>query len=66
MSDDQEKLKAEYQRLSKERKIVQQLVNSETALWNGKGEKPVRLVDAERSRDAVDYEMARVADKIRL
>jgi hypothetical protein len=65
MSDDQEKLKTEYRRLSKERAVYQQLVNSEAALWDGKGEKPIKLADAEASRDALDIEMARVADKVR-
>ena len=65
MTDDQEALKTEYRRLSKERAIYQQLVNSETALWNGKGEKPVKLANAEADRDAIDHAMARVADKVR-
>ena len=65
MPDDQEALKTEYRRLSKERAIYQQQVNSETALWNGKGEKPAKLADAEATRDAIDIAMARVADKFK-
>ncbi len=66
MPDDQEALKTEFRRLSKERAIYQQLVNSETALWNGEGEKPVKLANAEATRDSIDLAMARVADKVRL
>jgi hypothetical protein len=66
MLDDQDALKTEYRRLSKERAIYQQLVNSEAALWNGKGEKPTKLADAEATRDSIDIAMARVADKVRL
>jgi hypothetical protein len=65
MPDDQDALKTEYNRLSKERAIYQRLVNSETALWNGKGEKPIKLANAEATRDAIDLAMARVADKVR-
>ena len=66
MPDDQEALKTEYRRLSKERARCQQLVNSEAALWDGKGDKPTRLVNAEADRDAIDLALARIADKIRV
>ena len=65
MSDDQEALKTEYRRLAKERAARQQIVNGEAALWNGKGEKPVKLRNAETNRDSIDIAMARVADKVR-
>jgi len=65
MADDQEALKAEYRRLAKERGVFQRIVNEQMALWNGQGQKPDALTDAETSRDALDIELARVADKMR-
>ena len=65
MADDQEALKAEYRRLLKERAVFQKTVNNETARWNGRGQKPAALVEAEASRDALDIELAKVADKVR-
>jgi hypothetical protein len=65
MADDQEALKKEYRRLLKERAALQEAVNTETACWDGKGEKPASLVEAEVKRDAIDVELARVADRVR-
>ena len=58
-------LKTEYGRLLKERAALQEIVNTETAKWDGRGQKPVRLADAEAKRDTLDIELARVADKFR-
>ena len=66
MADDQDALKAEYRRLAKERSGYQQLVNAEAARWDGNGSKPAALAEAEARRDAMDHELARLADKIRL
>ena len=65
MPDDQEALKTEYRRLLKERKVFQELINNDTDAWNGKGEKPSALATAEAQRDALDLELARIADRVR-
>jgi hypothetical protein len=65
MAVDQNALKTEYRRLLKERAALQATVNTETERWNGKGQKPSALIEAEAKRDALDIEMARVADKVR-
>jgi hypothetical protein len=66
MTDEQDHLKAEYRRLAKERSGCQQLLNAEAARWDGKGSKPAALAEAEAKRDAMDHELARIADKIKL
>jgi DNA-binding protein H-NS len=65
MTDDQDALKTEYGRLLKERAVFQKIVNTEMARWDGQGQKPAALAEAESSRDALDIELARVADKVR-
>jgi hypothetical protein len=65
MADDQDELRQEYRRLAGRRAEFQQLVNQEQTKWNGRGEKPVALLEAERHRDDADIELARVADKIK-
>jgi hypothetical protein len=65
MADDQDALKTEYRRLLKVRAVFQQQVNAETEAWDGKGEKPKALAEAEANRDAMDIELARIADKVR-
>ena len=45
--------------------MLQESVNIETACWDGKGQKPAALAEAEAKRDALDIELARVADKVR-
>jgi hypothetical protein len=65
MTDDQQALKTEYGRLLRERAALQEAVNTETACWDGKGQKPVALAEAETKRDALDIELARVADNAR-
>jgi hypothetical protein len=42
MADDQQNQKAEYSRLLKVRAALQEAVNTETAYWDGKGQKPLR------------------------
>jgi DNA-binding protein H-NS len=44
---------------------LQEAVNTETACWDGKGQKPDTLAEAEAKRDALDIELAKVADKVR-
>ena len=65
MAIDQEALKTEYRRLSNERAVFQKIVNTESASWSGQGQKPAALAQAEASRDALDIELARVADKVK-
>jgi DNA-binding protein H-NS len=65
MADDQQALKTEYGRLLRERAALQEAVNTETACWDGKGQKPATLAEAEARRDALDIELAKVADKVR-
>jgi hypothetical protein len=62
---DQEALKTEYRRLLKDRAALQEAVNTEMARWDGAGQKPAALVEAEAKRDALDIQLARVADKVR-
>ena len=64
-SPDQQALKMEYRRLLAKRADRQALVNKELARWQGKGQRPDELVLAEAQRGEVDFELARVADKIR-
>ncbi len=66
MASDQDQLRTEYRRLAGIRAKFQQLVNQEQTKWNGRGDKPAALLDAERDRDDADIELAKVADKIRL
>jgi hypothetical protein len=66
MTDDQAKLKAEYRRVAARRREWQQIVNEETAKWNGRDPKPDALLDAERNRDDADVDLARLADRIKL
>ena len=66
MTTDQDQLRKEYGRLAAIRSKFQQLVNQEQKKWNGRGDKPVALLDAERHRVDADIELARVADKIKL
>ena len=66
MANDQDELRKEYRRLAGRRAALQRLVNDEQTKWNGRGEKPAALVEAERHRDDADIELARVADKIKL
>jgi hypothetical protein len=63
--DDHEALKSEYGRLLKQRAALQEIVNIETAKWDGRSQRPVKLTEAEARRDALDIELARVADKFR-
>jgi hypothetical protein len=65
MAVDQEALKTEYRRLLKDRAALQETVNTEMERWDGKGQKPLTLVEAEAKRDALDIELVRVADKVR-
>jgi hypothetical protein len=65
MASDQDQLRKEYRRLAGIRANFQQLVNQEQTNWNGRGDKPTALVDAERNRDDADIELAKVADKIK-
>lgn len=62
---DQEGLKIEYSRRLEERAACLGQVNTELAKWDGNGEKPAALAAAEAKRDAIDIELARVADKVR-
>ena len=66
MANDQDQLRNEYRRLAAIRAKFQQLVNQEQTKWNGRGDKPTALANAERHRDDADIELARVADKIKL
>jgi hypothetical protein len=65
MASNQDELRLEYNRIAGGRAKFQYLVNQEQAKWNGGGEKPAGLVEAERHRDGADIDLAKVADKIR-
>jgi hypothetical protein len=65
MASNQDELRKEYSRMAGRRAKFQHLVNQEQAKWNGGGEKPTGLMEAERHRDAADIDLAKVADKIR-
>jgi hypothetical protein len=65
MADDQEALRKEYGRLLKERVVFREMINTAAATWDGKGQKPNALLEAEAKRDTIDIELARIADKAR-
>jgi hypothetical protein len=43
----------------------QEAVNKPSDWWDGKGQKPSALTEAESKRDELDIELAKVADKVR-
>jgi hypothetical protein len=65
-TDDQEVLKQDYKRLLGKRAAFRDIVIREQASWDGQEPKPEAMVEAERERDNVDIELARIADRIRL
>ena len=65
-TDDQEELKQEYKRLLGKRAVFRDIVIREQASWDGREPKPEAMADAERKRDDVDIELARIADRIRV
>jgi hypothetical protein len=65
MANDQDELRKEYGQIAGRRAKFQQCVNQEQTKWNGRGEKPAALLEAERHRDDADIELAKVADKIK-
>jgi hypothetical protein len=66
MTSDQNEIRKQYKIVAGRRSLLQQVVNQEQAKWDGRNEKPIALVEAERLRDDADIELARVADKIKL
>jgi hypothetical protein len=64
--DDQEALKQEYKRLLGKRAVFRDVVIREQTSWDGQEPKPEAMAEAERQRDDVDIELARIADRIRL
>lgn len=64
-TDDQEALKQEYKRLLGKRAVFRDVVIREQASWDGQEPKPEAMAEAERERDNVDIELARIADRIR-
>ncbi|MBX9826379.1 MAG: hypothetical protein K2Y27_15485 [Xanthobacteraceae bacterium] len=64
-TDDQEALKQEYKRLLGKRATFRDIVIREQASWDGQEPKPEAMAEAERQRDDVDIELARIADRIR-
>ncbi len=64
-TDDQEALKQEYKRLLGKRAVFRDIVIREQASWDGQEPKPEAMAEAERERDNVDIELARIADRIR-
>jgi hypothetical protein len=64
-ADDQEQLKQEYKRLLGKRAAFRDVVIREQAAWDGREPKPEAMAEAERQRDDVDIELARIADRIR-
>jgi hypothetical protein len=64
-ADDQEALKTEYKRLLGKRAVFRDIVIREQASWDGQEPKPEAMAEAERQRDDVDIELARIADRIR-
>jgi hypothetical protein len=65
-TDDQEALKKEYKQLLAKRAAFRDVVIREQASWDGQEPKPEAMAEAERERDNVDIELARIADRIRL
>ena len=65
-TDDQEELKQEYKRLLGKRAVFRDIVICEQASWDGQEPKPEAMAEAERKRDDVDIELARIADRIRV
>ena len=64
-TDDQDALKKEYKRLLGKRAAFRDIVIREQASWDGQEPKPEAMAEAERQRDDVDIELARIADRIR-
>jgi hypothetical protein len=64
-SDDQEALKKEYKRLLGKRAVFRDVIIREQASWDGQEPKPGAMAEAERERDNVDIELARIADRIK-
>ena len=64
-TDDQEALKQEYRRLLGKRAAFRDVVIREQTSWDGREPKPEAMAEAERQRDDVDIELARIADRIR-
>jgi hypothetical protein len=64
-NDDQEALKKEYKRLLGKRAAFRDVVIREQASWDGQEPKPEAMAEAERQRDNVDIELARIADRIK-
>jgi hypothetical protein len=64
-TDDQDALKQEYRRLLGKRAVFRDVVIREQASWDGREPKPDAMAEAERERDNVDIELARIADRIR-
>jgi hypothetical protein len=64
-TDDQEALKKEYKRLLGKRAAFRDVVIREQTSWDGQEPKPEAMAEAERQRDDVDIELARIADRIR-
>jgi hypothetical protein len=64
-TDDQEALKKEYKRLLGKRAAFRDVIIREQASWDGQEPKPEAMAEAERQRDDVDIELARIADRIR-
>lgn len=64
-TDDQDALKKEYKQLLGKRATFRDAIIREQASWDGREPKPEAMAEAERQRDAVDIELARIADRIR-
>ena len=64
-TDDQDALKSEYKQLLAKRAGFRDIVIREQASWDGQEPKPEAMAEAERERDNVDIELARIADRIR-
>jgi len=62
---DQEALKQEYRRLLGKRAGFRDAVLREQSSWDGRSPKPDAMAEAERQRDDVDIELARIADRIK-
>lgn len=65
-TNDQDALKQEYKRLAEKRKAYRDIVIREQASWDGREPKPDAMADAERQRDDIDIELARIADRIKI
>jgi hypothetical protein len=64
-TNDQDALKQEYKRLVGKRTVFRDIVIREQASWDGQEPKPEAMAEAERQRDDLDIELARIADRIR-